>query len=458
MPLKYVSNILFIVFAGLGLSHYAADTAANSDATTSLKARNSEFQKQIIQVAENIYTAVGYGVSPVSMIVGDSGLVIIDTGIDPDLGREIREQFRDISDLQVSAIILTHGHGDHTRGADAFLDNDNVQVWAREGYGAEDRFHTEAGLTIQMKRGAMQGGFLLQPEQRINNGIARAYWPKRGGAVFGASKQVQPTHFLTGARQAIKVAGVTLDLVAATGETYDQLYIWYPKKRTVFAGDNFYKSWPNLYAIRGTAYRDVRLWADSVDSMLAESPVNLVGGHTRPVLGESEVVEILRNYRDAIGFVFDKTIDGMNQGMTPDQLVEYVQLPPALRDLDYLQPYYGHVEWAVRSIFNGYLGWFNGNSTKLFPLSDSAKAANIAGLVGGQDRLQQAASDALAAGEAQWAAELCDYLLALNASNRSAMLIKANALNVLAQDLLTATGRNYYLSEANMLRQRAGDE
>ena len=43
---------------------------AESPATTLLKARSAEFEKTIIQVNDNIYTAVGYGVSPVSMIIG----------------------------------------------------------------------------------------------------------------------------------------------------------------------------------------------------------------------------------------------------------------------------------------------------------------------------------------------------------------------------------------------------
>ena len=34
---------------------------------------------------------------------------------------------------------------------------------------------TSAGLTIQNERGARQGGFKLPPEQRINNGVAKAY-------------------------------------------------------------------------------------------------------------------------------------------------------------------------------------------------------------------------------------------------------------------------------------------
>ena len=126
----------------------------------------------------------------------------------------------------------------------------------------------------------------------------------------------------------------------------------------MFSGDNFYKSWPNLYAIRGTAYRDIRQWALTIDEILREQPDALVGGHTRPIIGTAEVRETLTNYRDAIQYLFDKTVEGINRGMTPDQVVEYVELPARFQELDYLRPYYGNPEWAIRSIFSGYLGWF----------------------------------------------------------------------------------------------------
>lgn len=227
--------------------------------------------------------------------------------------------------------------------------------------------------------------------------------------------------------------------------------------KVVLSGDNFYQSWPNLYAIRGTPYRDVREWADSLDKMLNEGPSYLVPGHTRPILGKEEVAEALTNYRDAIRFVFDKTIEGMNQGLTPDELVEYVKLPPQLADKDYLREYYGNVEWAVRAIFNGYLGWFDGNPTRLFSLGPRDKARRMAQLAGGEDVLLERAKQAIAEGDYQWAAELADHLLALDPDASVPKEIKADALEALAERLLTATGRNYYLTVAQELRSKGAD-
>ena len=429
--------------------------AAESDATRQLKSRNAEFQKDVIRVSASVYTAVGYGVSPVSMVVGPQGIVIVDTGIDVASAEEIREDFRRLVDKPVKAIVFTHGHGDHTFGASAFVDAPDVQIWARKGFRHEQDTLEQAGIVIQRRRGVRQAGFALSPAQRINNGIAQAYWPKRRGDVFAGDHRIAPTHLVEGKRKKLSIAGIDLDLVASTGETYDHLYVWFPKERVAFSGDNFYKSWPNLYAIRGTPYRDVRQWADAIDLILQERPAAVVGGHTRPVIGEAAVNETLTNYSEAIRFLFDKTVEGINKGMTPNQLVEYVVLPEKYQGLDYLQPYYGNPEWAVRAIFGGYLGWFDGNATSLFPLSDKAEAERMARVAGGVDALLGWIDTAIKEDDHQWAAQLCDYLLTLEPDNKAAMTSKAEALTELADEILTATARNYYLSSAIELRKLA---
>ncbi len=427
--------------------------AQDNAATQKLTEQSKQFEEQVIQVADNVYTAVGFSVSNVSMIVGDDGVVIVDTGVTVDDADRIVTEFRKLSDKPIKAIIFTHSHGDHTGGAAAFLRNERPQIWAHENFGSEAQPLLAGGVTFQTVRAARQGGFKLPPEQRINNGVAPVRYPKRGGHAFASSGETKPTHFLECDRQTIKVAGIELELVSSPGETNDQLFVWYPAGKVLFAGDNFYRSFPNLYAIRGTPNRSVRLWAESLGKLADNDAAALVGGHTKPILGADEVKQVLSDYRDAVQFIHDKTVEGMNMGMTPDELVEYVQLPENLANKDYLQPFYGHPEWGVRSVFNGYLGWFDGNPTNLFRLSPQAEAERVAKLAGGTDALLASASKALAAGDDQWAAQLADYLLAIDRENADAKRIKADALTKLANAMVNATARNYYLTVARELRE-----
>jgi len=246
----------------------------------------------------------------------------------------------------------------------------------------------------------------------------------------------------------IEICGVKVQLVHAPGETNDQLFVWLPEREVLMPGDNIYKAFPNLYSIRGTLYRDVLAWAQSIDRMRALRPTHLVPSHTRAISGQNEVYETLTAYRDAIQFVHDQTIRGINRGFTPDELVELVKLPPHLAEHPYLQEYYGKVEWSVRGIFNGYLGWFDGDAARLEPVGPDERAAAMASLAGGADGLRRAAREALEQEKYQWAAELATHLIRLEPSSAKAKQIKADALRALGRRRLNANARNYYFTQA----------
>ncbi|NND99376.1 MAG: alkyl/aryl-sulfatase, partial [Pirellulaceae bacterium] len=199
--------------------------AQDNAATQKLTEQAKQFEQRVVKVADKVHTAVGFSPANVSMIEGDDGLVIVDTGMSIDDGTRIMEEFRKLSDKPVKAIIFTHAHGDHTGGAAAFFGNERPQIWAHKNFGSEARPWKAGGLTFQNVRGARQAGFKLPPDERINNGVAPARYPKRGGAVFSSGKETMPTHFLEGDRKSINVGGVEIELVAAPGETNDELFV-----------------------------------------------------------------------------------------------------------------------------------------------------------------------------------------------------------------------------------------
>jgi alkyl sulfatase BDS1-like metallo-beta-lactamase superfamily hydrolase len=174
----------------------------------------------------------------------------------------------------------------------------------------------------------------------------------------------------------------------------------------------------------------------------------MVPHHTRPITGSRKIYETLTNYRDAIQFVHDQTIRWMNKGLTPDEIVQRVKLPSHLSNLPYLQEYYGTVPWSVRAIFDGYLGWFGGNATDLFPLPPQERAERFVELAGGKEVLLRNIREAFERENYQWALELADQLIVLNRDLQEARQLKAEALTALAQKQLSAPARNYYLTQA----------
>lgn len=444
----------------------AGAVAQDSEATKRLKALNPEFREDIVRVADNVYTAVGYTVSNVSMIVGDDGIIIVDTGISPLHAERILAEFRKISDKPVRAIIFTHGHPDHTNGARVFVGDDKPEVWARSNFGSEA--HAWASIGLKDPQPVQASGRNLPAEKRINNGVAPTMYINQAAAgqpIVGEvaddaqqmgiirSDAVKPTKTFSGERQELTVAGVQIVLTAAPGETEDALYVWLPQQRVLFAGDNFYKAFPNLYPLRG-AQRSAQDWADSIDKMLQEGPDAVVPGHTRPVLGREASATALRDYRDGIRYVFDKTIEGMNEKKTPDELAASIKLPPALASSEYLQEYYGTVAFSVRSIYSQAVGWFDGNASNIARLAPRDEAVHLAALAGGESALLQKAQAALSAGDAQWAAQLADALIALDKNSKEPKRLKAAALEALAENTENAPSRNYYLEYAQMLRKQ----
>ena len=150
-------------------------SAAESEATKLLTERSEQLKPTITRVSIPSTAPSGYSPANISMIVGKSGIVIVDTGMFPQDAQTVLAEFRKITDLPVAAIILTHGHGDHTGGTAAFVaagGDPKPPIYARAPFDVEGAAFKSAGLTINRLRSARQGGFLLPPEKRINNGIA----------------------------------------------------------------------------------------------------------------------------------------------------------------------------------------------------------------------------------------------------------------------------------------------
>ncbi|MDO8377946.1 alkyl sulfatase dimerization domain-containing protein, partial [Phenylobacterium sp.] len=240
------------------------------------------------------------------------------------------------------------------------------------------------------------------------------------------------------------------------GETEDQLFVWMPHRRVLFPGDNIYKAFPNLYTIRGTSYRDPVQWVASLDRMRALHADVLVPSHTRPILGAQAIAATLTDYRDAISFTHDQTVRWMNQGLTPDEIVERVKLPARLAANPFLFEHYGTVEWSVRSIFAGYMGWFSGDAAELSRDAPDLRAREITDLAGGPAAALAKADAAYTAGKWKWSAELAAYVgRADPALKPQADALEARSLRQLGFDSVSPNGRNYYLEQAAELSGKA---
>lgn len=432
-------------------------TGPDTAASAKLRSINHLFARQWVQLTDQVHVAVGYGVSTFSFVIGDTGVVAVDSGSIAAESAEAIADLRQHTDLPIVGLVYTHGHPDHTGGAPAFVEeNPDMEIWGHASFGDEAKRFARNGASIARARGQRQAGFLLPPEKRINNGIAPVRYPKTGalaaGPGGGPDQNTLPTRTFD-TEATISLGGVTLEVSTNPGETLDQILTWFPAGRVAFSGDNMYRSWPNLYAIRGTQYRDVRDWCEAVDRIREMKPEHIVLGHTTPFSGAADVDEALDVYSRGLWHIYNETIAGMNAGKTPDEMAHEVTLPPELADNPLLGEYYGNVSWSVRAIFSGILGWFDGNPANMNPLHPTDRATRIAELAGGAAALFEHATQAFADAEYQWCAELCDMVIAMDHRTADATHLKADACDELAYQLVTATGRNYLHTSAQQMRE-----
>lgn len=415
-----------------------------------LAEHGEEFRQEVIEVTEGVHVAVGYGIANSILLEGTDGFVVVDTMETVEAAREINAKFRAIVGAKpLKAIIYTHNHPDHTFGAAGFVQpGEQPAIYAHEKIDeALDALITEFRPVI-FRRSLRMYGFWLTGDALGNVGVGPRLSLREGDTL----SILRPTRTFRD-RLEDTVAGLRFELRHAPGETDDTIFVWLPDRKVLLPGDNFYKAFPNLYTIRGTPYRSPRHWADSLDAIRALRPEFLVPGHSRPLRGADAIDAALTDYRDAIRYVYDQTVRGMNAGLTPDELAERIQLPPHLAASPYLQEFYGKASWSARMIFEGNVGWFDGNPTRLQPLGPKAEAERMARLAGGAGALAQRLDEAVAAQDWQWALQLSDYLLRLQPDDAGARAARVRALTARGEAEANPNARHYYLMSALELQE-----
>lgn len=392
------------------------------------------YGKLVTKVNDRIYHFLGFSHSNAVAIIGDTSVILVDTLDSDEYAEELKTELLKITDKPVRTIIYTHGHPDHRGGAGAFRETAE-EIIAFLPQKPVLKYYDRLN-NILAKRGTYQHGYGLTDDEAICQGIGIREGKETGK---GRYDFINPTTAYSEKFVERVIDGVKIRLVSAVGESDDQIYIWLEDDRVICTGDNYYGCWPNLYAIRGTQYRDIAAWIDSLDEILSYDSYALLPGHTKPLIGNDLIREQVGTFRDAIEFVLLTTLDCMNRGLTMSEAVEHVKLPMRLADKDYLGEYYGTVEWSVRSIYTGYLGWFDGSPAKLMPVSDRELNKVLLEMIG-EEKLLIKIRECMEKEEYQLALQL----LELTEKND----LKKEALLMRAKQMTSANARHYLIASA----------
>lgn len=417
---------------------------------------SKEFEQQVLSFdtpGGKIHFAIGFGIANSIMVEGEEGNIIIDAADSVYEAEKIYSLFRQKNSNPIKAVIYTHNHGDHTFGAAYYLTTQDEKPRIISHEDTDYYVQRIMGILnpIITSRSTRMFGTTLSEKDLINVGI---------GPRLNVSKS--PTGYIKpdltfDDHLKINIAGIEIELFHAPGETNDQIFVWLPNHKSLMPGDNIYKTFPNLYTIRGTTHRDVKGWINSLDHMKTFNSEFLFPSHTKPIIGQEKIQDALNIYRDAIQYIHDQTIRLMNQGLYPDEIAEAIELPKNIADSPYLYEFYGTVRWSVKSIFNGYLGWFSGNPSELDPLSRKEKALRISKLAGGENALLEELKTAVKDNDMQWALELSDHLIALDYFIDEVKNLRFEALIYEGSRSSNPNKRNYFLTSAFELNEKIVD-
>jgi alkyl sulfatase BDS1-like metallo-beta-lactamase superfamily hydrolase len=440
-------------------------------------------KERLAPLAYKAYSAVGFNLANTIVLVGpDNGLIVVDTLGSDGSAKVALEAIRvkgaikaDANGkLPIKAIIYTHNHIDHTAGVLGMLaladrpvcppenpDNagqdgsyigrqDCVEVISQKGVvDSVVNTGTVVGEMINPRSSYMYGNWI--GVNRINDGIG----PE---VIEGSASFQMPSRTFTD-ELLVSAAGINLKLIYVPSETDDELAAFlpdgmnltYPSRGAAPASSSAAAGWggpgmllsaevlqgpsfPNLYSLRGTSYRNPAQWFRSVDTLRELDSWSMVPAHGVPLCGAEDIRVLLRNFRDAVQFTHDQALRRINQGHTIEELAAEIHMPeylindlgrmskpkPDVRMEDYLTAFYGSVPQAVREIYFGYLGWFQADPVALRPTPPRELSVKTVGMMGGAPKVVATAAASLAEGKKllgagqvdkaheafQWAAEL----------------------------------------------------
>jgi alkyl sulfatase BDS1-like metallo-beta-lactamase superfamily hydrolase len=249
---------------------------------------------------------------------------------------------------------------------------------------------------------------------------------------------------------AFELGGKRFELYATPGgETIDQLTVWMPQQKIAFVGNAFgalLGHFPNLVTLRCDRYRDPLAIIASANRVLALEPEMLCVGHFGPLVGAAEIRSELERVRDAVKYVHDETVKGMNAGTDQSTLMNQIRLPEELE----VGEGYGRLTWSIKAIWEQYAGWFKGeSSTELYPVPAKEVWPEVVEAAGSVALLDRAASR-LAADEPVHALHLVEMVLAVEPGNR-----RAWELDKAAHEQLLLVSTNFW--ETRWLKAQVED-
>jgi len=410
----------------------------------------------LFKVTEGVYQLRGYDLSNMTLIEGKSGWIVVD----PLTARETAAAAfafarRHLPQRPIVAMIFTHSHIDHFGGVLGVLDEEgglaeNMRVIAPQGFMEEATSENVIAGTAMSRRAVFMYGKQLPRSERghVDSGLGIS-------PAFGSFGLLRPTEIIDRTPQALVIDGIEFVFQNAPGsEAPAELTFYLPHVKAFNGAEVTSHNLHNLYTLRGAKVRDALLWSHYIDEsieLFGEAEVYLASHHW-PIWGNEQIVDFLEVQRDTYKYIHDQTVRLFNEGLTPGEIAEAIELPASLQEDFHNRGYYGTLRHNARAVYQNYLGWYDGNPAHLNPLPPVEAGQRYVALAGGAEALLAKAQTAYDEAEYRWAAELLNHLVFAEPGDTEARALLAACYDQLGYQAESGPWRDVYLSAAFELR------
>ena len=278
----------------------------------------------LFEVTDGIYQVRGLDLSNVTIVEGDTGIIVIDPLVYAETAAAAMALYRQHrGDRAVKAVVYTHSHLDHYGGVRAVVDQGDVDsgavaVIAPAGFLEEAVSENAYAGNAMGRRALYQTANIVAPGERgqVNSGLGNV----TGHA--GRNTLIAPTDIVTATGETRTVDGVDMEFLMALGtEALAEFLIYFPQHRALCSAEDATQTMHQLYTLRGAQIRDAVAWWKALDAalvMFGDRTDVLFAQHTWPCWGTDAVSEMLANLRDVYKYIHDEVLRMANSGMTPE--------------------------------------------------------------------------------------------------------------------------------------------
>jgi alkyl sulfatase BDS1-like metallo-beta-lactamase superfamily hydrolase len=355
-----------------------------------------DYDETAYPINDFIYRSAG--TTAAYMIATDAGRVIVNTGMGWEAPHHKRV-FDAVCPGPTPYILTTQGHVDHVGGVAQFREKDTRYV----AQANNRQCQADDKRLVRFRGGTALLWFPRLPEQ------IRDFGKRYEGLSKG---QDEPTPDITFEdRMQLSVGGLEIELIHLPGgETIDSCIVWLPQHRIALISNLFgplFPHFPNFNTLRGDKYRFPVPYMANVDRVRALKPKLLVTGRHTAIEGEELIDACLARMRGAVESVHQQTLDGMNAGKDLYTIMDGVEIPAEHR----VGQGYGKAQWAARTIWESYTGWFQRRSTAELYASNPDDATTALARIAGKGKVVAEARRSLDAGDAPLAIRIAEAAL-----------------------------------------------